>query len=165
MGDISTEPSMEDILSSIKRIIAEEGDGATARPRRPARLAPAPRADVDDEILELSDPVRPPDDEPRAQAARAESRPESRPEPRADPRPAPAEPILSQQAEQASRGPLEALSRLVVKPATPGADTLEGMVRDMLRPMLREWLDANLPAMVETMVAGEIARITGQTPS
>ena len=30
MGDISAEPSMEDILSSIKRIIAEEGDSATA---------------------------------------------------------------------------------------------------------------------------------------
>ncbi|MBL7507994.1 DUF2497 domain-containing protein, partial [Escherichia coli] len=30
MGDISSEPSMEEILSSIKRIIAEEGDAAIA---------------------------------------------------------------------------------------------------------------------------------------
>ncbi len=38
MGDISAEPSMEDILSSIKRIIAEEGETATAnRTRRAAR--------------------------------------------------------------------------------------------------------------------------------
>ena len=35
-------------------------------------------------------------------------------------------------------------------------------MREMLRPMLREWLDTNLPAMVETMVAAEIARITAQ---
>ena len=28
MGDISTEPSMDEILSSIKRIIAEDGDAA-----------------------------------------------------------------------------------------------------------------------------------------
>jgi cell pole-organizing protein PopZ len=35
MGDISSEPSMEEILSSIKRIIAEEGDAAvTTRTRR-----------------------------------------------------------------------------------------------------------------------------------
>ena len=34
MGDMSAEPSMEDSLSSIKRIIAEEGEPAgRARPR------------------------------------------------------------------------------------------------------------------------------------
>jgi cell pole-organizing protein PopZ len=32
----------------------------------------------------------------------------------------------------------------------------------MLRPMLKEWLDAHLPAMVETMVKREIDRITGR---
>ena len=50
----------------------------------------------------------------------------------------------------------------MVKPEVSGSDTLEGMVRDMLRPMLRDWLDANLPAIVETMVAKEIDRITGK---
>ena len=39
MGDISSERSMEDILSSIKRIIAEEGD-VGQRPRRPRMTAP-----------------------------------------------------------------------------------------------------------------------------
>ena len=68
--------------------------------------------------------------------------------------------ILSDSAAQATRGALDALSRLMVKPE-PGSDgTLEGLVRDMLRPMLREWLDANLPALVETLVAREIAKIT-----
>ncbi|MGH6615911.1 DUF2497 domain-containing protein [Sphingomonas sp.] len=158
MGDVSAEPSMEDILSSIKRIIAEEGDAAvSARTvRKPVRPGgPVPRSDDEDfghgEILELSDPVRAanpvaaeiPVAEPQAQPAAAES-------------------ILSPQATQASRGPLEALSRMVIKPEAPGSDTLEGMVREMIRPMLREWLDSYLPAMVETMVAREIARITGQ---
>ena len=68
--------------------------------------------------------------------------------------------LLSEQTTQATRGALDALSRLMVKPE-PGSDgTLEGLVRDMLRPMLREWLDANLPALVETLVAREIAKIT-----
>ncbi|MEG8054269.1 DUF2497 domain-containing protein [Sphingomonas aerolata] len=34
----------------------------------------------------------------------------------------------------------------------------------MLRPMLREWIDANLPDMVEDMVAREIAKIMNQQP-
>ena len=176
MGDISAEPSMEDILSSIKRIIAEEGDAA-ASVARGARKAPRPmvsphpaaqmpRPDLDDfghdEILELSDPVR-------GEQEDVMPRPYSAPAPVPAPAPAaaapevpPAEPILSPQATQATRGPLEALSRLIVKPEVSGSDTLEGMVREMIRPMLRDWMDANLPNMVEQMVAQEIARITSQ---
>lgn len=145
MGDVSNEPSMEDILSSIKRIIAEEGESAvTARTRRPARAAPPPPVVDEDEILELSEPVPAESLQPEEPVA-------------AD---APAEPILSATTAQASRGPLEALSRMIVKPDVAGSDTLEGLVREMLRPMLREWLDANLPRMVEEMVQREIARIT-----
>ena len=149
MGDVSNEPSMEDILSSIKRIIAEEGESAvTARTRRPARAAPPPPAMDEDEILELSEPVP-------AESRQAE---EAAPEPVQATKPA--EPILSATTAEATRGPLEALSRLIVKPDVAGSDTLEGVVREMLRPMLREWLDANLPRMVEEMVQREIARIT-----
>lgn len=163
MGDISAEPSMEDILSSIKRIIAEDGDGGSAarqprrspRPSAPAAPPVAARERVADvaDVLELSDPVVD-DDQPTAPAPLADAAGQ-------------AEPILSDVAAQASRGALDALSRLVVKPAattaappSPVGETLEGMVREMLRPMLREWLDAKLPGMVEEMVAKEIARIT-----
>lgn len=158
MGDLSAEPSMEDILSSIKRIIAEENDTAPGRPKRPARALSA-RSDPEpfghDEILELSEPAPAHEAEPAVQAAPA-------PTPVAAVAATPAEAILSQRTAEATRGPLDALSRLVVKPEVSGSDTLEGMVREMLRPMLRDWLDANLPAMVETMVAREIDRITGK---
>ncbi|WP_260598909.1 DUF2497 domain-containing protein [Sphingomonas endolithica] len=173
MGDVSAEPSMEDILSSIKRIIAEEGDAATAAARgirKPARMSSGPRADIDqlrddfghDEILELSDPFR--GEEDRMPQSPPAYTPAQATAPVASaPPPAPSvEPILSPQATQATRGPLEALSRMVVKPEVSGSDTLEGLVREMIRPMLRDWMDANLPSMVEQMVAQEIARITGQ---
>jgi uncharacterized protein len=150
MGDISTEPSMEEILSSIKRIIAEEGDAAVAsRTRRGRASTRAPRTgDEDPEeeaVLELREPV---EDEPGTQDA---AKPAAR-----------TEPILSERAVEATRGPLEALSRMVVKPDVAGSDTLEGLVRELLKPMLRDWLDANLPQIVEAMVAREITRITGR---
>jgi uncharacterized protein len=156
MGDISAEPSMEEILSSIKRIIAEEGDAAVTTRTRRSRAARQPREERDergtDEVLELSQPVY--DNEPVYDDGfdSAADEPEA---------PAP-EPILSDRAAEATRGTLEALSRMVVKPEVPGADTLEGLVREMLKPMLRDWLDDNLPRIVETMVAREISRITGR---
>ncbi len=73
-----------------------------------------------------------------------------------------AEPIVSHQAAAATRGSLDALARMMVKPDPASDGTLEGLVREMLRPMLREWLDANLPGMVEGMVTREIAKITGR---
>ena len=147
MGDISAEPSMEDILSSIKRIIAEEGEASIAsRSKRMSRATfLRDRAADAGEVLELSDPVPTEDAEPT----------------RRQPHAVASDAILSESAAEASRGALDSLSRIVVKPEVPAvAATLEDMVRDMLRPMLRDWLDAKLPGMVETMVAREIARIT-----
>ena len=183
MGDMSAEPSMEEILSSIKRIIAEEESGPT-RGRRMGRVVQAPveEEEDEDEVLELSEPVEAvaPQPEPQPEPPAA-VQPERRPEPvavapepvRAEPKPvsqpvtpppAPAavpEAIVSSQTVAASRGALDQLARLMVKPE-PGSDgTLEGLVREMLKPVLREWLDANLPGMVEAMVQSEIKRITG----
>lgn len=147
---------MEDILSSIKRIISEE-DAPAARSRRPVRVptlaavpspaeAPSPvETNDDDEVLELSDPMPKTTDFGRS------------PEPAA----AKPEPIVSENTATAARGAIDALSRLMVKPEAAGDGTLEGLVREMLRPMLREWLDANLPDMVERIVAREIAKIAG----
>ncbi|WP_326524325.1 DUF2497 domain-containing protein [Sphingomonas sp.] len=161
MGDVSSEPTMEEILSSIKRVIEESESAPSAvRARRPAReardLPPA------EDVLELSERAPFPVAEklPASAATRASS---------AEPAPAAQshnqapqrESIVSRDAAEASRGALEALSRLIVKPEVAGGDTLEGLVREMLRPMLREWLDANLPQVVEAMVAKEIARISG----
>lgn len=45
-----------------------------------------------------------------------------------------------------------------------GSVTLEDLVKDMLRPMLKTWLDDKLPAIVERLVAEEIARVSGRGP-
>ncbi len=175
MADVGSEPSMEEILSSIKRVIEESetpaGNSRTRRATPRPIVAPDDSIDDDgdrDEVLELSERAPFPAAEPTAR--RDTIRP-MRPPPAVDPTPTPVsgaapasrpDAIVSPDAVEASRGPLEALSRMIVKPDVAGSDTLEGLVREMLRPMLREWLDSNLPGIVEGMVAKEIARISGR---
>ncbi|SCW48456.1 hypothetical protein SAMN02927924_00843 [Sphingobium faniae] len=162
MGDMSKEPSMEEILSSIKRIIAEEGEEAVqqAAPRRgrgeakaPVELGvPAPAIEpVAEEVLELTDEVGM-EDESMSVFSPAAAAPEA----------LEGDGILSVESEVAARHSLSALSSMLVTPKEGGENTLEGLVRAMLRPMLKEWLDARLPALVEDMVAKEIQRITGR---
>jgi cell pole-organizing protein PopZ len=75
----------------------------------------------------------------------------------------------SEASADAARQSLEALTAAVAPavaaarrgPAV-GGRSMEDVVLDALRPMLKEWLDANLPALVEAMVAKEISRITGK---
>ncbi|MEA3060651.1 MAG: uncharacterized protein QOJ94_432 [Sphingomonadales bacterium] len=131
---------MEEILASIKRVIAEDGRVAAARPARGSRPVEAPRPglapDEDDEdVLELSDPVSEGDG------------------------------LVSDDAAAASRQSLAALSALRERAdgAPVGDGALEAVVREMLKPMLKDWLDAHLPEIVEQLVAREVARITGKS--
>lgn len=154
MGDVSNEPSMEEILSSIKRIIAEDSEASLSPPRsRRAAVVqpvadPLPELSSDDddepEVLELTETVAPEAAAEEIVVPVIEAKPT----------------LVSDKTAEASRSSLAALSALVVKPDVTGSDTLEGMVREMLKPMLAEWLESRLPDVVERMVAQEIRRIT-----
>jgi uncharacterized protein len=167
MGDVSNEPSMEDILSSIKRIIAEDSEAALSPPRSSKRAVasqvapvadPVPEAE-ESEVLELTETFGEPAGEtveserpPVMVAKTAEPETKSLPETKSS--------LVSDKTAEASRSQLAALSALVVKPEVTGSDTLEGMVREMIKPMIAEWLEAKLPDIVERLVAREISRIT-----
>ena len=130
------EPSMEDILASIKRVIAEEKEVRSAAP--PPPLPDSPEDDVDD-ILELDHPVEA--------------------EPPADTGP----PLLDEVAADSSRMKLEQLTSVAAAaPPAPTVNPLEEMLRDMLRPALKQWLDEHLPRIVDEHVRREISRITGK---
>ena len=133
MGDIQQDPSMEEILASIKRVIAEDSrpPGAAPRARRGVPAEPPPASD--DDVLELDDPVN-------ENAG-----------------------LLSSDAAAASRERLAALSALRQREMPADTGALEAVVREMLKPMLKEWLDEHLPAIVEELVTREIARITGRS--
>jgi cell pole-organizing protein PopZ len=136
MGDFNQEPSMEEILASIKRVIAEDGARAP-RPARGSRPVDAGKAapPAEEDVLELSDPV-----------SEGES-------------------LVSEDAAAASQKALAALSaaRDRSESVPVGDGPLEAVVRAMLKPMLKDWLDSNLPEIIEQLVAREIARITGKS--
>jgi len=44
-----------------------------------------------------------------------------------------------------------------------GKVTLEDIVFDILKPIIKEWLDKNLPALIEKVVAKEVEKITKRT--
>ena len=122
-----------------------------------------------EEPLELVEPAP----EPSAEAQpRQISAPEPEPDPALQPAPQPApdrsagttEGLIAGAAADALRDRFSALQQAANKPAAPppAGNPLEDLVRDMLRPMLKQWLDDNMPAMVETIVEREIARITGR---
>lgn len=70
--------------------------------------------------------------------------------------------LVSQEAETTSTAALSELARAVAREKdlpTGGGRMVEDLVREALQPMLREWLDANLPALVERLVRGEIQRM------
>jgi cell pole-organizing protein PopZ len=136
----SREPSMEDILASIKKVIAEEKElRAAARPIDTIEDEPLPEEQLaqGDDVLELDEPLAPP----------------------ADLGP----PLIDEDTAGQSRHALEQLQTVAATiPAVPQVNPLEEMVREMLRPMLKQWLDEHLPQMVDEHVKREITRITGR---
>jgi cell pole-organizing protein PopZ len=139
MQSPAREPSMEDILASIKKVIAEEKELRTAvpasAPREPEDLSAGDRPEED--VLELDEPLAPPMDL--------------------------GPPLLDESAAGHSRHALEQLSTVAASvPPPPQVNPLEEMVREMLRPLLKQWLDDHLPGIVDEHVKREITRITGR---
>jgi cell pole-organizing protein PopZ len=156
------EPSMEEILASIRNIIADEREAAkSAAPPRAGAPASAPQIVYSKDV---SSPQRVAS-EPSQQ--RAESKPasdastpkvvwrqpqltDSEASPRND------EPLLSAEANEAVISSFGALSANL---ALRSAELADGLAREMLRPMLKQWLDESLPTLVERLVRAEIQRV------
>jgi cell pole-organizing protein PopZ len=187
MAQPHQEPSMEDILASIKRIIAEDSEAVGARAPKLRREAMA-AVSASPVVTPLREPE--PEEEPQVEEEAAEPEPEpiaeaspepvaaegdapdilelTSPMPEADTAEAPAiapssglDGLLSSTSAAASRSAFAALSQLQVRSEEGQSNTLEGLVSDMLKPMLREWLDRELPALVERVVSAEVKRLAG----
>lgn len=169
---------MEEILASIRRIIADEEPAKESPPNEtvgpeplraaappamppPARVAPAPAAsaapamrdeEIDAKLAELRGMSR--------HAAAASPAPSERSN-ASGPGPAGERPAAEGLLSPATTAAVDAaFATLAQTGQARGGRTVEELVSELLRPMLKAWLDDNLPALVERLVRAEIERIS-----
>lgn len=152
MSQAPQEPSMEEILASIRRIISED-----KKPKRPlsSQVKPTPASEEGD-ILELRNPLSENTDLPKNGGYSKES--SGFQTPRAKTQQKASTPFLSEETVTASREAFYSLERFPV--GNLGNKSLEEVVESALRPFLKEWLDANLPSLVKQVVREQVERIT-----
>ena len=168
------EPSIEEILASIRQIISDDDEGAPAASVEPEPVVappppppPPPKPEpVREDVLELKDPIMPAT-KPDIIMEEPEPEPAPAPEPEEEaPLPPPVQfhddSIFTEHAQEAA---VTGFARLADNIAvdrrrhTVEGVTLEDIVKDMLQPMLREWLDENLPGIIERLVEKELEKL------
>ena len=174
---------MEEILSSIRRIIAEDdaaaepgaagarpASGTAAGPGAMPSLDQVDEEEEDDDVLELTEvaaepePLSPP---PKANEPLAAAKPTPQPANSTQENPSmpaeAAEALISPVAASASTQALARLAKAAAteeKKAPAGAGvTVEQLLVDLLTPMLKDWLDKHLPEVVERVVEQEVKKL------
>ena len=207
------EPTMEEILASIRRIISEDGDDGEkasevavapepakpdfslsalaepsfSKPSSRTALMEEPVDLLDDEDLEYEEelddvlvltnvvsddealgnvtaatpivPSRAPD--PASEIKAMKSALDSLSDGDAQIRQFPGGGLLSPDSAALANAAFLRVGSLITT-SPDGSVTLEALVKELLRPMLKTWLDEKLPAIVERLVAEEIARVSGR---
>lgn len=167
----SGEPSVEEILESIKKVIARDNRAVALEARRRRDMVPtsedaqhadAPATARPHAVRDEADVLDLAEMELAAAEPLAGLEDTGAPEDTGEDAP-----LITQAVREAMQENLAALAMLAEPGARPqivrsGETSLEGLTRELLRPMLAQWLDKNLPAMVERMVQAEIARIVGK---
>ena len=156
--------SVEEILESIKKVIARDNRAGAADQRRLRETRGLDAREFDD--AKLTTPRAPAISMVQPPAAEAEDvldlgDEETYLDSHDD------EGLVTDHARASMRESRAALAMMAEPRAAPrivrsGETSLEELTRELLRPALSEWLDKNLPSMVERLVAAEIARIVGK---
>lgn len=179
------EPSMEEILSSIRRIIAddqdEEGGGAkpAAAPAK-AKAAKPTQSPAEEDVLDLTQVVDAGEAKPATPPAlgadaseldlELEEDDDDEPTPAAAPPKPPAaaprrieEGLVSAPTASASTNAFARLAKAAASSEQPsrgfGDKTVEAFLTDLLKPMLKDWLDQNLEGVVERVVEQEVKKL------
>ncbi len=179
--ETNPDQSMEEILQSIKKIIADEDDGSGDESA--AQTADAgEEASKSEDVLELTEMVEAdgmvsnvdngPMDAPEAETAVMMPPAEPKMEPQMDTATPDDNALISEDVMQASASLMNNLKDKKAPEAAPAAtspsmpfrsgQTVEDLALEAMRPMLKEWLDSNLAPMVERIVEREVRRISGQ---
>ena len=143
------EPSMEEILASIRRIIADDDVLPLSRQpstaARPANSAPQPGPSPFGAF-----------EAPRTALRREHAYEAPQPSMSEPAQDSLDTPLLSAGADASVSSSFNALAASMMM---QNGGLIEESVREMLRPMLKSWLDDNLPGIVERLVRQEIERM------
>ena len=178
----AADPSMEDILASIRRILSEDEAAAAPPPPLPpspvgpALAAPSPDGEEPFDLTEeMLVPVPPPAEAPVRPAPSPVVAPPvaalpavvpPAPDPVTTPLPDNDRALLGSAAAAAAAASVGTLLRAVAADRSSqvhrGGPSIEDVVREEVRPLLKEWLDQHLPPLVERLVRAEIERVVGR---
>ena len=154
------DPSMEDILASIRRILSED----EAAPAEPAAAAADDVLLLDESMIRTETPMPHPESPPVPATPTAADPADS-----LEDAPAGADPLaalMSPETAAAAASSVGSLLRAIASDRAlqvrSGGPSIEDLVRQALRPLLKEWLDAHLPGLVERLVRSEIERVVGR---
>jgi cell pole-organizing protein PopZ len=176
------EPTMEEILASIRRIISEDEEPAEQAPAGRADGKPSRREREAEEpplrlngregngrelssrelsSRELNGRAREPEPAPVDEDVTFEERePEFM---RADLAAPDEDGLVSEPVANAAAVAFgELVGQMLVSSRSTEGKTLEDIVRELMKPMLRQWLDANLKTIVEKTVALEVRKIAAR---
>jgi len=177
------EPSIEEILESIRQIISEDSEEPQAKPAPEAKPEPVKEAVIAPVPLSLK-----PEPSPKYE-------PTLKPEPPAKPvvnKPTPLDltdkvapglpvtiemmdsPMTDKEKASSLMSPetatavTDSLSKILAsnvaieteKSNPAGKVTLEEMTRDLMKPLIKTWLDQNLPAIIEKAVQKEVEKLS-----
>ena len=167
------DPSMDEILASIRRILDEESPPAGTDQAAAAVSHPGDVLELDATMMvpepheTTPGPIPPPPSTPPPAGppplVQAEVLPLAVPVP---PPPRTPAPDLVAPAAAAASASIGALIRTLASERTMathrGGPTIEDLVREEMRPLLKEWLDTHLAPLVERLVRAEIERVVGR---
>ncbi|MDI3306768.1 MAG: DUF2497 domain-containing protein [Acetobacteraceae bacterium] len=160
------DPSMEDILASIRRILNEDDTGSTP-PAEPAPPDQEPLNLTEEMLVGRESQKAEPQPQPPAPEQPSATVPAAQPVP--PPAPVGGETLVAPAVAAAASASVGHLLRAVAaersSAVSRGGPTIEDVVREEVRPMLKEWLDQHLPGLVERLVRAEIERVVGRALS
>ena len=176
--EIDSEPSMEEILASIRKIISEDQQedsiaksNSVEEEENSPETGPNSEEFNPDDVLELTEEVEDPsangvgdtsDTFPLSKHSNEEHLKVSA---SFDDMSERGDDLVDVQSVRAANSSLSLLAGAVTKakaslPMGNGNQTIEDLMKEVMRPMVKDWLDKNLPDLVERLVKTEIKRIT-----
>ncbi len=139
------EPSMEEILSSIRRILSNEEVDGNVLEKTTQNVSDGDVAVQAPQVVELTEEMMIQNQNTDSRSGTEENN----------------DALISEPTAKATADSLSELTKVIeqekeqVQPET----SLEAVVRSVLKPYLKEWLDAHLPEIVEKVVQREVRRV------